>query len=157
MIDEAWAQMEQEQQEEMQAWVQAITVMQGSGMPGPSAVPAGLMLRACERCMVLLRDPEGCMVSEKGKAWACMPCQKACKAYNWPLGLAEVAVTTSSGMEGSGKPAPRCMVKQRMATTMNTLPRGREKCKKVHTMMKEGEEDEDTKEVFGVPRAMVEE
>ncbi|KIM50261.1 hypothetical protein SCLCIDRAFT_34464 [Scleroderma citrinum Foug A] len=40
---------------------------------------------------------------------------------------------------------------------MNTSPRGREKHKKVRTTTEEGEEDDDTKEVFGVPRAMVEE
>ena len=36
-------------------------------------------------------------------------------------------------------------------------PRGREKRKKVHTMTEEGEDDEDTEEVFGVPRVMAEE
>ncbi|KIM65164.1 hypothetical protein SCLCIDRAFT_22973 [Scleroderma citrinum Foug A] len=40
---------------------------------------------------------------------------------------------------------------------MNALPQGGEEHKKAHTMMEEGEEDEDTEEVFGVPRAMAEE
>ena len=40
---------------------------------------------------------------------------------------------------------------------MNASPRGREKHKKAHMTMEEGEDDEDTKEVFGVPRVMVEE
>ena len=39
----------------------------------------------------------------------------------------------------------------------NTSPRGGEKCKKAHTMTEEGEDDEDTEEVFSVPRVMVEE
>ena len=43
--------------------------------------------------MVLLQKPEECVVSEKGKAQACMPCQKAC---NWPSGLAEVTMVTGS-------------------------------------------------------------
>ena len=60
-------------------------------------------------------------------------------------------------MEESGKPVPRHMVKQRTRTRMNTLPQGGEKHKKAHTMMEDGEEDEDTKEVFGVPRVMAEE
>ena len=40
---------------------------------------------------------------------------------------------------------------------MNALPRGREKCKKVHTTTEEGEDNDETKEVFRVPRVMVEE
>ena len=40
---------------------------------------------------------------------------------------------------------------------MNTSPRGREKCKKARMMTEEGEDDEDTEEVFGVPRVMAEE
>ena len=39
----------------------------------------------------------------------------------------------------------------------NASPRGREKCKKACMMMEEGEDDEDTKEVFRVPRVMAEE
>ena len=148
--------MEREQQEEMQARARAVTVTQGGGTPGPSAVPAGPMPRACERCTVLLRDPEGCAVSEKGKARACVPCQKARKACNWPLGPAEAAATTGSGTEGSGKPAPRRVVKRRTAATTNASPRGGEKRKKARTTTEEGE-DEDTEEVFGVSRAMAEE
>ena len=41
-------------------------------------------------------------------------------------------------------------------TVMDMLPRGREKCKKACMTTEEGEDDEDTKEVFGVPRVMVE-
>ena len=40
---------------------------------------------------------------------------------------------------------------------MNTSPRGGEKCKKAHTTTEEGEDDDETKEVFGVPRVMAEE
>ena len=121
-IDKVRAQMEWEQQEEMQARARAITVMQGSGTPGPSTVPVGPMPRACERCTVLLWDPEGCAVSEKGKVQACMPCQKVRKACNWPLGPAEAAATTGSRTEGSRKPALRHMVKQRTATMTNASP-----------------------------------
>ena len=52
VIDEVRARMEREQQEEMQAWAQAITVMQGGGTPEPSTAVAVLILRACERCTV---------------------------------------------------------------------------------------------------------
>ena len=80
VIDEAQVWMEREQQEEMQAWVQAITVMQGGGMPEPSTVVVVPILRGCERCTVQLREPKGCVVREKGKAQAFLLCQKACKA-----------------------------------------------------------------------------
>ena len=141
VIDEAQAQMEQEQQEEMQAWARAVMVMQGGGMPGPSMVVVGLAPRVCERCMVQLGEPKGCLVSERGKVQACLPCQKACKVCVWPLGLAEVTAATGSGTEGSRKPALRHVIKRRTTTTMNTLPQGREKCKKAHTTMEEGEDD----------------
>ena len=157
MINEVWAQMEREQQEEMQAWAWTIAVMQGSRMPGPLTVVAVPILRVCKRCTVQLGKPEGCVVSERGKVWACLPCQKACKACVWPLGLTEVTAAMGSRMEGSGRPVLRCVVKQRIAMTMNALPQGREKHKKARTMTEEGEEDEDTEEVFGVPRAMAEE
>ena len=149
--------MEWEQQEEMQAQTWAVMVMQGRGMPGPSTVVAVLILRACERCMVQLGEPEGCVVSEKGKAWACLLCQKVHKACIWPLGLAEATAAMGSRMEGSRRPVLRCMVKQRMTTTMNMSPQGREKHKKACMTTEEGEDDEDTEEVFGVPRAMAEE
>ena len=139
----------------MQAW--AIMVTQGGGTLGLSTVVAVPIRRACERCTVLLGEPKGCMVREKGKAWACLLCQKAHKACVWPLGLAEVTAAMGSRTEGSGKPVPRCMVKQRMATTMDVLPGGGEKHKKVHMTTEEGEDDEDTEEVFGVLRVMVEE
>ena len=100
-------QMEQEQQEEMQVWARAITVMQGGGTPGPSSAVAVPMPRACERCMVLLQEPEGCVVSEQGKARACLPSQKAHKACIWPLGAGGVGVATGSRTKVSGKPAPR--------------------------------------------------
>ncbi|KIM58049.1 hypothetical protein SCLCIDRAFT_28419 [Scleroderma citrinum Foug A] len=83
--------------------------------------------------------------------------RKARKACVWPLGLVEVTAAMGSRTEGSRKPVPRCVVKQRTATTTNVLPRGGEKCKKAHTTTEEGKDDEDTKEVFGVPRAMAEE
>ena len=136
VIKEAQAWMEWEQQEEMQAWVWAVMVMQGGGTPGPLTVVAGPTPRVCER----------------GKAQACLPCQKARKVCVWPLGLAEATVVM-----GSGKPVPKHMVKWRMRTTTNALPQGGEKHKKVHMTMEEGEDDEDTKEVFGVPRVMAEE
>ena len=44
---------------------------------------------------------------------------------------------------------------ERAAT--NASPRGGEKRKKARTTMEEGEDDEDTEEVFGVPRVMAEE
>ena len=108
-IDEAQEQMEREQQEEMQmwAWAWAITITQGGGMPGPSTAVAVLIVRACERCTLLLEEPEGCMVREKGKARACLLCQKVHKVCVWPLGLAEVTVVMGSRNEASGKPAPR--------------------------------------------------
>ena len=157
VIDEAQARMEREQQEEMQAWVQAIMVMQGGGTPGPSTAVAVPILRACERCTVQLGEPEGCVVSERGKVWACLSCQKARKVCVWPLGLAEATVAMGSRTEGSGKPAPRHVVKWRTATMTNTSPRGGEKRKKACTTTEEGEDDEDTEEVFRVPRAMAEE
>ena len=150
-------QMEQEQQEEMQAWARAVTVMQGGGTPGPSTAVAVPIPRACERCTVFLGEPKGCMVREKGKARACLLCQKACKACIWPLGLVEAIAAMGSRTDGSGKPVLRCMVKWRMATMTNASPRGGEKCKKAHMTTEEGEDDEDTEEVFGVLRAMAEE
>ena len=62
------------------------------------------------------------MVSEKGKAQACLPCQKACKVCVWPLGLMEATAAMGSGTEGSGRPAPRCVVKQRTAMMTNVSP-----------------------------------
>ena len=100
-IDEAWEQMEREQQEEMQAWVQAIMVMQGGGMLGPLTAVVVPMLRACERCTVLLQEPEGCVVSEQGKARVCLPCQKARKACVWPLGVGGAGAAMGSGTEAS--------------------------------------------------------
>ena len=141
----------------MQTWARAIMVTQGGGTPGPSMAVVGPTPRACERCTVQLGEPEGCLVNEKGKVQACLPCQKARKACIWPLGLVEVTAVVGSGTEGSGKPAPRCMVKWRSRSMTNMLPRGGEKHKKACTMMEEEEDDEDTEEVFGVPRAMAEE
>ena len=156
-INEARVWMEREQQEEQQVWAQAITVTQGGGTPGPSMAVVGPTLRACERCTLLLGEPKGCVVSKRGKAWACLPCQKACKACVWPLGLAEATAATGSGTEGSRRLVLKHMVKQRMRTMTNASPRGGEKHKKVCTTTEEGKGDNDTKEVFRVPRAMVEE
>ena len=100
-IDEAQEQMEREQQEEMQARAQAVTVTQGGGTLGPSTAVAVLMPRACERCTVLLQEPEECVVSERGKARACLPCQKAHKACVWPLGAGGAGVATGSRTEAS--------------------------------------------------------
>ncbi|KIM56842.1 hypothetical protein SCLCIDRAFT_29271 [Scleroderma citrinum Foug A] len=132
--------MEREQQEEMQAWAWAVTVTQGGGTPGPSTVVAVPMLRVCKRCMVLLQEPEGCVVSEQGKARACLPCQKACKVCIWPLEAGGAGAAMGSGTEASGKP----------------VPRGGEKRKKARMTTEEGE-DNNTEEVFGVPRVMAEE
>ena len=107
MINEVWAQMEWEQQEEMQVWVQAITVMQDGGTPGPSTVVAVPIPRVCERCMLPLQEPEGCMVSKQGKARVCLPCQKAHKACVWPLGPGGVGAAMGSRTEVSGKPVLR--------------------------------------------------
>ena len=156
-IDEVQEQMEREQQEEMQAWAQAIMVTQGSGMPGPSTAVAVPMPRACKRCTVLLQEPEGCVVREWGKARACLPFQKAHKACVWPLGAGGVGAATGSGTKASGKPAPRRVRKRAERTAMNASPRGREKHKKARTMTEKGEDNDDTKEVFGVPRVMAEE
>ena len=62
------------------------------------------------------------MVREKGKAQACLLCQKAHKVCIWPLGLAEATAAMGSGTEGSRKPVPRRVVKQRTATTTNVSP-----------------------------------
>ena len=156
-IDEAQEQMEREQQEEMQAQARAITVTQGGGTPGPSTVVAVPMPRACERCTVLLQEPEGCVVSEQGKARACLPCQKARKVCIWPLGAGGVGAAMGSGTEASGKPALRQVKKRAERTAMNASPRGGEKHKKACTTTEEGEDDDDTEEVFGVPRVMAEE
>ena len=157
VIDEAREQMEREQQEEMQMWARAITVTQGGRTPGPSTAVVVPIARACERCTLLLKEPKGCVVREKGKVWACLLCQKVRKACVWPLGLAEATVVMGSGNEVSGKPAPRRMRKRAERAATNTSPRGGEKRKKAHTMMEEGEDDEDTEEVFRVPRVMAEE
>ena len=157
VIDEAQKQMEREQQEEMQAWARAVTVTQGGGTPGPSTAVVGPTPTACKRCTVHLQEPEGCVVSERGKARVCLPCQKAHKACVWPLGPGGVGVAMGSGTEASGKPAPRRVRKRAERTVTNALPRGGEKHKKVCTMTEEGEDDNDTEEVFGVPRVMAEE
>ena len=157
MTDKAQEQMEREQQEEMQTQVQAITIMQGGGTPGPLTVVAVPIVRACERCTVLLQEPKGCVVSERGKARACLPCQKARKACVWPLGPGGVGVAMGSGTKASGKPVPRQVRKRAERTAMNALPRGGEKCKKACTTTEEGEDNDETEEVFGVPRVMVEE
>ena len=47
VINEAWEQIEREQQEEMQTRAWVITVMQGSGMPGPSTAVVVPIVRAC--------------------------------------------------------------------------------------------------------------
>ena len=62
-----------------------------------------------------------------------------------------------TGTKASGKPALRQVRKRAERTVMNTFPRGREKCKKACTTMEDGEDDDDTKEVFGVLRVMAEE
>ena len=111
----------------------------------------------CKRCTIHLQEPEGCVVSERGKARACLPCQKACKACIWPLGAGGAGAATGSGTEASGKPAPRQVRKRAERTAMNASPRGGEKHKKECMMMEEGEDDDDTEEVFRVPRVMAEE
>ena len=156
-IDKAWERMEREQEEEMQTRAWAITVMQGGGTPGPSTAVAGPAPRACKRCTVLLQEPEGCMVSKRGKARACLPCQKVRKACVWPLGPGGVGAATGSRTEASGRPVPRRVRKRAERTATNTSPRGGEKRKKVRTTTEEGEDDEDTEEVFRVPQVMAEE
>ena len=131
-------------------------VTQGGRTPGPSTAVVGPTPTACERSTVHLQEPEGCVVSERGKARACLPCQKACKACIWPLGPGGAGAATGSRTEASGKPAPRQVRKRAERTAMNVSPRGGEKHKKA-CMMMEGEDDEDTEEVFRVPRVMVEE
>ena len=87
--------------------------------------------------MVLLGEPEWCVVSERGKVWACLPCQKAQKACVWPLGPGGVGVAMGSRTEGSGKLALRHVRKRAERNATNATPRGREKRKKVYTMMEE--------------------
>ena len=99
--------MEREQQQEMQMQAQAITVTQGSGMPGPLTAVAVPIVRACERCTLLLKEPKGCVVREKSKVRACLLCQKVCKACVWPLGPGGAGAAIGSGTEASGKSAPR--------------------------------------------------
>ena len=157
MINEARVQMEWEQQEELQARAWAIMVTQGSGTPGPLTAVVEPTPRVCERCTVLLREPKGCVVSERGKAQAYLPCQKAHKACVWPLGPGGAGAATGSGTEASRKLALRQVKKRAERTATNMSPRGREKCKKACMTTEEGEDNEDTTEVFGVPRVMVEE
>ena len=49
------------------------------------------------------------------------------------------------------------MRKRAERTAMNASPRGREKHKKARTTTEEGEDNNNTKEVFGVPRVIAEE
>ena len=98
-INEALARMERD----LQARSQAITAMQGGRVPGPSMAGAAPAVRVCEWCTVLLKDPEGCVLSEKSKARSCVLCQKARKACNWPLGQMGATTATGSRTEGSGK------------------------------------------------------
>ena len=156
-INEALARMERERERDLQVRLQAITAMQGGGVPGPLMVGAALAVRACERCTVLLKDPEGCVLSEKGKAQSCVLCQKACKTCNWPPGQTGATTATGSGTEGSGKAAPKRVMRRRPRTMTNTSPRSGEKCKKARTTMEEGEEEDEDVEMFGVPKAMAEE
>ncbi|KIM50249.1 hypothetical protein SCLCIDRAFT_34478 [Scleroderma citrinum Foug A] len=122
-IDEVWARMEREQQEEMQARARAIMVTQGRGMLGPSTAVVVLIPRACGRCTVFLGEPEGA----QGMRLAFGAGGGNCGDRKWDGGEQE----TSTEMHGQRK--------------------------KAHTMTEEGEDDEDTEEVFGVLRAMVEE
>ena len=117
---------------------------------------AGPTLMACERCTVHLQEPKGCVVSERGKARACLPCQKARKVCVWPLGPGGAGAAMGSRTEVSGKPALRRVRKRAERTATNASPRGREKRKKARMTMEEGEDNDDT-EVFGVPRVMAEE
>ena len=52
---------------------------------------------------------------------------------------------------------PRRVRKRAERTAMNVSPRGGEKHKKAHTTTEEGEDNNNTKEVFGVPRVIAEE
>ena len=131
--------------------------MQGGRTPGPSTAVVGLMLTACERCTVHLQEPEGCVVSERGKVRACLPCQKARKVCVWPLGPGGAGAAMGSRTEMSGKPALRRVRKRAERTATNASPRGGEKRKKARMTTEEGEDNDDTEEVFGVPRVMAEE
>ena len=82
---------------------------------------------------------------------------EARKACVWPLGARGAGAAMGSGTKASGKPAPRQVRKRVERTVTNASPRGGEKRKKVCTMMEEGEDDNDTEEVFGVSRVMTEE
>ncbi|KIM58301.1 hypothetical protein SCLCIDRAFT_28196 [Scleroderma citrinum Foug A] len=139
-IDEARARMEQEQQEEMQAWAQAVTVTRWRN--------AGTIDGGSRANTDGMREVHGPLAGARGKA------RKACV---WPLGLGGAGAATGSGTEASGKPAPRQVRKRAERAVTNASPRGGEKRKKVCTTTKEGEDDEDTEEVFRVPRVMAEE
>ena len=102
-INEALARMEREQERDLQARSQAIMAMQGGRVPGPSMAGAAPAVRVCEWCTVLLKDPEGCVLSEKSKARSCVLCQKARKVCNWPPGQMGATTATGSRTEGSGK------------------------------------------------------
>ena len=127
----------------MQTRAWAITVMQGGGTPGPLIAVAVPMARVCERCMVLLQEPEGCVVSEQGKARACLPCQKVRKACVWPLGLGGAGAATGSGTEASEEEG-REDCDERIAQRWGEVQEG-------------AHDDDETEEVFGVPRVMAEE
>jgi len=147
----------QEQQRRSQARAEAITVTQGSGEATvETAATTGGRQLACVRCREHLNNPVGCMAQVSSKATACARCQAACKLCSWSMAgkAAEVLTPAGSATEGSGKPAEKRATKRRLRATMNTSPRGGEKCKKTRTTTEEGEEKE---EMFGVPKAMAEE
>ena len=54
-----------------------------------------------------MQEPKGCVVSERGKARACLPYQKARKVCVWPLGPGGAGAAMGSRTEVSGKPALR--------------------------------------------------
>ena len=150
-----------EQHEKAQKQAQAIMAKQSGGETSvaASAVTSGRPA-PCIRCRNHLSNTAGCIPQVKLKAIACVPCQTACKSCSWTMAgmtVAEASTPGGSGMEASGKAVQKQMVKRRPRTATNVLLRGGEKWKKAHMTMEEGGDNEDnTEEVFGVPKAMVE-
>ena len=148
-----------EQQQRSQARADAIAVMQGSGeTTAASTLTTSIRCLACVRCREHLNNPAGCMAQVSSKATACARCQLARKSCSWSTAgrTVEVLTPVGSGTEGNGKPATKRVMQRRLRTTTNTSPRGGDKRKKACMTTEEGEDDEE-EEVFGVPKAMVEE
>jgi len=148
----------QEQQRRSLARAEAIVATQGSGaaMTVPLVAADGRRT-PCVRCRDHLNNPAGCVAQAKSKATVCVPCQGAHKSCSWSTAgkAAESSMVARSRTEAGGAAAPKRAARRRQRSEVNTSPKGASKRKKVRNMTEEDEVDEE--EVFGVPRAMVEE